>query len=172
MIKIKIDPRSGSSYFPKEVRQEGFVGEVEGLVSALTLTLMKPRAGLADIEKGLEIVLQDVHLRIQHEEDAKLKTEEGRVSRNLPAGQRESASGKRHPVFVMYSRDWLHGVTHYSLRYLCRMATGKVPVSRSFKERACFKLGRPEGELFLVDASEEGQNANDSSRSLSKILST
>ena len=153
MLKIRIDQRSGSSYYPKGDRREGFVGEVEGLVSALTITLMKPRAGLADIEKGLEIVLQDVRLRRQQEENAEPKMKE--VIRDLPVSDRESLSTRRHPVFVKYNRSWLHEVTHYSLGYLCHVATGKIPVSRSFRERVCFRLGQGEEELFLFDDFEE-----------------
>jgi len=46
------DPWSDSSYFPKEIRREGFVCKVEGLASALTLTLMKPEIKLPDIVPG------------------------------------------------------------------------------------------------------------------------
>ena len=56
-----------------------------------------------------------------------------------------------HPVFTKYKRDWLHQVTGYSKAYLSRIATGKAPLTRSFIERVCFSLKRPEGELFLPD---------------------
>lgn len=58
----------------------------------------------------------------------------------------------QHPLFTKYKRDWLHEVTGYSKGYLCRVATGKIPLSRSFIERVCFKLNRPENELFLLEA--------------------
>ena len=51
------------AYFPKEVRQEGFVGEIEGLPNALTFTLIKPGTSLANVATSLRIVLQDVELR-------------------------------------------------------------------------------------------------------------
>ena len=60
----------------------------------------------------------------------------------------------QHPLFIKYTRDWLHEVTGFSKGYLCRVATGKVPLSRSFVERVCFKLNQPEAELFLPDAIE------------------
>ena len=70
----------------------------------------------------------------------------------------------QHPIFIKYTRDWLHQVTGFSKGYLCRVATGKVPVSRSFIERVCFKLEEPEAELFLPDAAEvasaPGQHQN------------
>ena len=62
-VRIRIDDRTGVTYFPKEIRMEGFVGEVEGLPNALTLTLIKPGTKLADVEKSLRILLRDIKLR-------------------------------------------------------------------------------------------------------------
>lgn len=61
---------------------------------------------------------------------------------------------EQHPVFIKYTRDWLHQVTGFSKGYLSRVATSKCPLSRSFIERVCFKLNEPEEELFLPDAVE------------------
>ena len=58
---------------------------------------------------------------------------------------------RQHPVFIVYRRDWLAEVTGFSKGYLCRVATGRYPLSRSFMERVCFKLGKPEAELFLAN---------------------
>jgi len=60
----------------------------------------------------------------------------------------------QHSVFIKYTRDWLHQVTGFSKGYLCRVATGKAPLTRSFIERVCFKLNQPEEELFSPDAVE------------------
>jgi len=60
---IKVDRHTGMTYFPKEIRQEGFVGEIEGLPNALMFTLIKPGTKLADVEKSLQIILQDIRLR-------------------------------------------------------------------------------------------------------------
>jgi len=62
-LRIRIDSRTGVTYFPKEIRREGFVGEVEGLPNALTLTLIKPGTKLADVERSLRILLRDIRLR-------------------------------------------------------------------------------------------------------------
>ena len=62
-IIIRVDPRTGVTYFPKHIRREGFTGEIEGLPNALTFTLIRPGTKLADVERSLEIVLQDVRLR-------------------------------------------------------------------------------------------------------------
>jgi len=57
----------------------------------------------------------------------------------------------QHPLFIKYTRDWLSEITGFSKGYLCRLSTGRVPLSRSFIERVCFKIGEPEEELFLPD---------------------
>ena len=59
---------------------------------------------------------------------------------------------QQHPVFKKYTRDWLHEVTGYSKIYLCRVASGNVPLSRYFIERVSFKLNEPAEDLFLLDA--------------------
>ena len=61
----------------------------------------------------------------------------------------------QHPVFHTYTREYLHEVTGFSKGYLSRMATGRIEMSRSFIERVCFKLQKPEEELFLPAATEE-----------------
>ena len=71
---------------------------------------------------------------------------------------------QQHPVFITYRREHLHRVTGYSKGYLCRVATGKIPLSRSFIERICFKLGRPPEELFLPDSNPEQPVATQLSR--------
>jgi len=59
---------------------------------------------------------------------------------------------QQHPVFKKYTREWLHDMTGYSKIYLCRVASGNVPLSRSFIDRVSFKLGEPAQALFLLDA--------------------
>lgn len=58
----------------------------------------------------------------------------------------------QHPVFEKYTRDWLHKITGFTKGYLSRVATGKVPLTRAFIERVCYKLNEPEEALFLWDA--------------------
>jgi len=59
---------------------------------------------------------------------------------------------QQHPVFRKYTRDWLHDMTGYSKIYLCRVASGNVPLSRSFIDRVSFKLNEPAEDLFLLNA--------------------
>lgn len=69
-------------------------------------------------------------------------------------------STQQHPLFIKYRREWLSKVTGYSKGYLCRVATGKISLSRSFIERVCFKLNKPEAELFLPHTNEAHSTAS------------
>ena len=51
---IKVDKQTGMTYFPKEIRKEGFVGEIEGLPNARTFTLIRPGTKLVDVKRILE----------------------------------------------------------------------------------------------------------------------
>lgn len=62
-LAISIGEKTGITYIPKGLREEGFVGRVEGLPNVFTLTLIKPGSKLADVERSLRIVLQDIELR-------------------------------------------------------------------------------------------------------------
>lgn len=55
---------------------------------------------------------------------------------------------QKHLVFIKYRRQYLHEVTDFSLNYLCRVATGRTALSRSFINQVCFALNEPEEELF------------------------
>ena len=66
-FRIRVDKRTGVTYFPQEIRREGFVGEIEGLPNALTFTLIKPGPDLVDVAKSLRIVLRDIELRLQEQ---------------------------------------------------------------------------------------------------------
>lgn len=142
-ITVKVDPKTGQNYLPREVRREGFVGEVHGLADAVTVTLFKPGVRLADVAESLRILQADIALR---------RRKEGRGGKEPPGRGTHKATTRQHPLFIRYTRDWLHAVTGYSKGYLSRVATGKIPVSRSFIERVCFKLKQPEGELFWGEA--------------------
>jgi len=68
-ITIRIDPRSGATYFPKVIRDEGFVGAVEGLPDARTFTLIRPGTKLADVKRSLEFIIRDIELRLEYENE-------------------------------------------------------------------------------------------------------
>lgn len=62
--QIKINPKTGIAYIPDSIRDEGFIETVELLANAKTVTLLHPDASLEEIERSLEIVLQDIRLRM------------------------------------------------------------------------------------------------------------
>ena len=68
-FRIKVDERTGVTYFPKVIRQEGFIGEIEGIPNAFTFTLIKPGTALVDAAKSLKLVLQDIELRLQDQDN-------------------------------------------------------------------------------------------------------
>ncbi len=67
MGSIKIDKNTGFAYIPKELRQQGFEGDVDIVANALTVTLIKPGVPLKQAIKSLEIVVKDLELRLEHE---------------------------------------------------------------------------------------------------------
>ena len=58
----------------------------------------------------------------------------------------------QHPLFRIYTRTYLHDVTGFSYQHLSRVCTGKQRLTRAFVDLCCYRLGRPEEELFLPEA--------------------
>lgn len=77
--KITINPEARIAYIPKELIDQGFQGEVDGYANAVTLTIVSPNAALEDVERSLEIVLEDIRLR------RKMEKNEGRKSKRMAA---------------------------------------------------------------------------------------
>lgn len=67
MPRIKVDGKKKHPrpYFPKELIREGFVGEMEILNDAMTATIIHPSANLEQVKRSLEIILQDIELRME-----------------------------------------------------------------------------------------------------------
>ena len=70
---IKINEETRIAYIPKELIDQGLKGDVDGYANAVTLTLVNPNTPLKDVERSLEIVLEDVRFRRQMERDAEPK---------------------------------------------------------------------------------------------------
>ena len=64
MPTIKINENSGLAYISDEIRKEGYVGSIDCLPNAITLTLIRPGASLEDVKRSLENVLKDLELRM------------------------------------------------------------------------------------------------------------
>ena len=160
--KITINPQARIAYIPKELIDQGLSGELDGYADAVTLTIVNPDTPLAEVERSLEIVLEDIRFR-RHIEKRKSEGEDGRTAaeggKGPPGGQAKpgDSSTPQHPIFIKYARDWISEATGFSKGYLSRVATGKVRLSRSFIERVCFKLGEPESELFQREVLQAGE---------------
>lgn len=149
-LTINVDPKTGKNYLPRHIREEGFIGKVDVLVNALTITFIRPGTALADVDKSLEIIHRDIGLRIRQSELAH-KTEKKVTAVGVPVGKGAIKSGRAHPIFAKYSRDWLSRTTGYSKAYPSRVATGNTSLAKSFVERCSFSLQETESELFIVD---------------------
>lgn len=66
--KISINPQTGISYIPKDLVSNGYVGDVEILINAVTATLIKPGTNLSSVKRSLEITIQDIELRMKQGE--------------------------------------------------------------------------------------------------------
>lgn len=61
--KIKINREARIAYIPKELIDQGLSGEMDAYANAVTLTIVNPDTPLEQVERSLEIVLQDIRLR-------------------------------------------------------------------------------------------------------------
>lgn len=61
-FKIKVDEKTGQTYIPKELRDDGFVGELEVRPSIFTATLVKPGASLEQVKQSLELEIKGLEL--------------------------------------------------------------------------------------------------------------
>ena len=60
-------------YIPKDLADEGFVGEADLLANAVTATIVKPGTPLDQVRKSLCLILEDIDIRL---EEAKRKATE------------------------------------------------------------------------------------------------
>lgn len=63
--------RTGHAFFGKGVADNGYVGNVDIIANAVTITIVKPDVDLEAVKRSLEITLQDVELRISQEEKSR-----------------------------------------------------------------------------------------------------
>jgi len=66
--KLRINPEARILTIPKEIVEEGFTGDVDAYANAKTLTIVHPEASLGEVKRSLEIVLQDINLRMGTQE--------------------------------------------------------------------------------------------------------
>ena len=66
-IRVRINPKTGVLYIPKELLNDGFRGDVDALSNAMTFTIIHPSADLEKVKESLEITLRDIKLRLKRE---------------------------------------------------------------------------------------------------------
>lgn len=65
--RVRINPKTGVLYIPKELLNDGFRGDVDALSNAMTFTIIHPSADLEKVKESLEITLRDIQLRLKRE---------------------------------------------------------------------------------------------------------
>lgn len=65
--KIFINKKARIAYIPDELIKQGLHGEVDGYANAVTLTIVNPNTPLEDVERSLQIVLEDIKFRRERE---------------------------------------------------------------------------------------------------------
>ena len=68
---IRVNPKTHMMCVPREIAEDGMVGNVESYPNAVTLTLVMPGSDLHDVESSLERTLEDIQHRIRFEEKMK-----------------------------------------------------------------------------------------------------
>ena len=64
MPKINVN-QAGYAYLPKDLRDEGYSGELDTLQNHLTLVLFKPGSDLESRKESLELLVSDLELQIR-----------------------------------------------------------------------------------------------------------
>lgn len=63
--KIKVNPKTGVFYMPKDLVEDGFKGEMDAFVNAMTFAIIHPKADLNDVKESLRIMIEDIDLRLK-----------------------------------------------------------------------------------------------------------
>lgn len=62
---------TGHAFFGKGVADNGYVGEVDTIANAVTITIVKPGTSLESVKRSLEITIQDIELRMAQKGERK-----------------------------------------------------------------------------------------------------
>jgi len=60
--KLQINRKTGVLYLPRELMDDGFVGETSAYLAPDTLLITHPDADLDQVEANLELLLQEIKL--------------------------------------------------------------------------------------------------------------
>ncbi len=61
-IKIKINPKTGVVYLPRELVEDGFRGEVDAFGAGSVIVITHPDADVAVIKESISLVSRDIEL--------------------------------------------------------------------------------------------------------------
>jgi hypothetical protein len=61
-IRLKINPKTGVIYFPKQLVEDGFKGEVDVFSAGPVVVIVHPDAEVNVVREGLELVSRDIEL--------------------------------------------------------------------------------------------------------------
>ena len=65
--KIKVNENTGVLYVPKDLLDDGFKGDMDAFYNSLTFTIIHPQANLESLRKSLQILIDDIDLRLKRE---------------------------------------------------------------------------------------------------------
>ena len=69
--KIKVNGNTGVLYMPKDLLDDGFKGEMDALINSMTFIIIHPGANLEKVKKSLQILIEDIDLRLKRETGSK-----------------------------------------------------------------------------------------------------
>lgn len=69
--KVKVNENTGVFYMPKHLLNDGFKGELDALANAMTFILIHPLADLKAVKESLQILIDDIDLRLKRETRSK-----------------------------------------------------------------------------------------------------
>ena len=71
MNNIRIDKKTGFAYIPKELRAEGYEGNVDTIYSESTITLLRPDIPIKSLISSLKLTLARLELRLADQKNSK-----------------------------------------------------------------------------------------------------
>jgi hypothetical protein len=107
MPQLKVDPtqRFPRPYWPKELTQKGYAGEMEAIPNACVVVIPKPNAKDKDIAKSLRILADDFDHRAEigiSEKEAPNILEQLKLSKD---GRLIVSQDKENKRYVLYDRE-------------------------------------------------------------------
>lgn len=56
--------KTGQAFLGKNVADDGYIGSVDAFFNSVTIILVKPGTSLESVKRSIEIIMQDIDLRI------------------------------------------------------------------------------------------------------------